>query len=449
MPSMPDSIIIRFILALLLGAFIGLEREVHENNEKSKGGTSFLGVRTFTIITILGTIAGYLYPGNPIFFTVLTAGFAGLVLIYYALNSYFTRDIGITTEITLLFSYVIGFLLTTSVFSIQLIIAMTIVVVFILSRKKRIREFIDGIGQTELGSFISYLLIALVILPLLPDRGYSLSDIPQLGTALSDMGIHLGNFLSVEIVNPFKLWRIVALITGVDVFGYILERSLGQKSGWLITSFAGGFVSSTATTQSLAQQSKKTKSANHLVAAALISNISSFFQEAILILPLSGLLFTRTLPILISMIAGGTMIAFYFLRQHGKHTKEATITPKQSIKRGKLFSLKPALTFAGLFLFIKLISQVALQLFGSNGFLLSIGFGAIPGIDAVLISLAELSGNALPITTAVWAFLFANAVNLITKTLFSFSQGSREFAIKFAVGAGTILIAGIIGLLAI
>lgn len=440
---MIDSVVFRLVLALLLGAFVGLEREVHEKNEKGRNTVSFLGVRTFTLVTVLGTIAGYVYAANPMLFSLITAGFLGLVLAYYTFNSYLSRDIGITTEIALFFSYTIGFLLSVSIFPVQLIVGIAVIMVFILSRKSLIKKYINLVGQAELGSFISYLLIALVILPLLPDHGYTLSDIPFFQQMTSGLGLHLDNFINIEIVNPFKLWRIVALITGVDVFGYILERSLGQKRGWLLTSLAGGFISSTATTQSLALQSVTSKSVNHLVSAALLSNVASFFQEAIILLSLSTVLFARTFPVLLGMIGGGTSVAIYFLWKTKRVSGSALSATRAKIKSDKLFNLRPALKFALLFIFIKLLSQIALQLFGSNGFLVSVGFGSIPGIDAVLVSLAELTGSVLPVNTAVMAFIFANTVNLTTKIIFSFSQGSREFALKFCIGSITIIAAGL------
>jgi uncharacterized membrane protein (DUF4010 family) len=306
---------------------------------------------------------------------------------------------------------------------------------------------LDSIKEAQLGSFISYLVLSLVILPLLPNTSYSLSNIPGF-TQITDLfGLHIGQLDQLEIINPFKLWQIVALITGVDVFGYILERTIGQKGGWMLTSFAGGFISSTATTQSLAQQSTKTKSSSHLVSAAIMANLASFLQHAIIILPISGLLFVQSLPIIVCMMITSGLLTAYFLKKSQKNTGKKLMVTKNKLKENTLFNLYPALKFAFLFTGIKLLSQIALQLFGNNGFLISIAFGAIPGIDAVLISIAELAGKSLPYQTALWAFIFANFVNLSTKSFYCFVQGKKDFAIHFTVSAGIILASGITGLL--
>ncbi len=444
---MTGTIVFKLVLALLLGAFIGLEREIHEKHEtKSQRRQSFLGLRTFALSTALGAVTGLFYRTTPEFFALVTGAFFLLALCYYLFDSYITRDIGITTEIALLFSFVIGVLLTVEAVPFQLVIGITIVLTLILSRKTAIGQFIRKIEQEELGSFISFLVLALVILPLLPNTSYTLADMPQLAQILGAFGVNISALARIEIINPYKLWQIVALITGVDVFGYFLEKTIGQKGGWLVTSFAGGFISSTATTQSLAQQSTKTKSVDHLVSAAVVANLASFVQHSVIILPLSIQLFTKALPVIALMILASAGLSVYFLKQTRKNKDDTLQTTKKTLKQGKIFNLGPALKFALLFVLIKLVSQIALRLFGSNGFLVSIGFGAIPGIDAVLISIAQLSGRTLSYQTALWAFIFANAVNLTTKSIYCFVQGKREFAVKFTVSAAVILAAGILGL---
>jgi uncharacterized membrane protein (DUF4010 family) len=444
---MPGSIVFKVVLALLLGAFIGLEREIHERNEKrNPKHPSFLGLRTFTLSTALGAITGIFYQSIPVFFALVTGAFFLLTLCYYIFDSKLTRDIGITTEITLIYGFVIGVLITLNVVPLQFVVGLTIVLTLILSRKTSIQEFIRKVEQAELGSFISFLVLALVILPLLPNTSYSLAGAPLLIQLLRSFGINPGSLTQIEILNPYKLWQIVALITGVDVFGYFLEKTIGQKGGWLLTSFAGGFISSTATTQSLAQQSKKTKSVTHLVSAAIVANLASFVQLSVIILPISAIFFAKSIPIILLMILASIILAVYFLKQ--ANNKNSNLgTTKKTLRQGKIFNLFPALKFALLFVIIKLVSQVALTLFGSNGFLVSIGLGAIPGIDAVLISMAELAGKTLTFQTALWAFIFANFVNLTTKCIYCFVQGKREFAVKFTLSAAIILSSGILGLL--
>lgn len=441
---MDNQILFRLAISFLLGAFIGLERQVHQKDEHKEGKTSFLGLRTFALITPLGAIAGLIYPQNPALFIIVSVAFTLLSLGYYAFESYFSKDIGITTEIALIYSYTIGVLLTTNIVPIQIITGLTIIIGLFLSRKEGIKQLVEKIEKEQLTSFISYLVIALVILPLLPNVSYKLADLPQLVSFLSSLGINVGSFANMELLNPYKLWLIVALITGVDVFGFILEKTVGEKKGWLLTSFAGGFISSTATTGSLAQQSRNATKVDHLVAAAVVANLASFLQHTVIILPLSFLLFTKLVPSITLMLISSIVITLFFLK---KSTKiDSLKNSGETLKKTKLFDLYPALKFAFLFSFIRLFAQIALQIFGESGFFISMALGAIPGMDAVLMSIAELGGKTVSFGNAIWAFILANTVNLSVKSFYSFTHGNKDFAVKFSLSVVIILLSGIVGL---
>ena len=72
--------------------------------------------------------------------------------------------------------------------------------------------------------------------------------------------------------------------------------------------------------------------------------------------------------------------------------------------------------------------------------------GAIAGLDAVMINTAELTGKAVDVQLGIIAFIIANAVNLITKTAYSFANGSPDFARKLAFSLAAIIVASCIGL---
>ena len=240
----------------------------------------------------------------------------------------------------------------------------------------------------------------------------------------------MGKLAQIEILNPFKLWFIVALITGVDMAGYILDRTVGQKKGWLLTSIAGGFISSTATTQSLAQQSKKSKTINRLVATAVSSNLASFFQIFILVASINGLFLVKITPLILAIIIGSFLPVLFFLKKKESIKEEELKETKERLKKDEIFALGPALKFAVIFLLIRIVTKTSLALFGNKGFLVTIGIASITGIDAVTINLSELAGTAVSFKTGVLALILANAVNLLGKTVYSFTQGKKEFALN-------------------
>lgn len=442
------SVVIKLLLSLLLGMAIGLERESYELqiDKTKRSGIGSLGIRSYALITSLGAISGILFQNYFSLFLLISITFFVLLVSYYIIGSLSTKDNGMTTELAIFWSYLIGIFVGLNIFPIQLIIAMTVILMLILSLKQKIKLFVSGIKKFELESFISYAIVVLVILPFLPNVGYLLKDIPFLTGILSVLQINFDKFLNLEIINPFNVWKVVALITGVEIAGYFLEKTIGQKKGWLLTSIAGGFISSTSTTQSLAQKSKKTKNTNRLVSAAIFANFSSFIQMFILLASVNLMFLSKNLTYIFSISISAVAIGYYFLRKEDRKS-ENLIETKENLKQDKLFSLMPALKFALLFLSIKIVTKFALIIFGNSGFIISTVLGAVTGLDAVTINTAELAGKTINYQTGVITLILANAVNLISKSGYAFFQGSRIFARKFFISILIIIAFSFLGLI--
>ena len=432
-----------FLLAFLIGAAIGIEREVNEKSgEYQQKPSATLGLRTFSLVSVLGAIVGALIPSFLLIGVTLTAGFIALLLFFYFHEVAKTQDHGITTEIALLYTFIIGLLLILKVIPIQMTLALSIIVMLLLSQKQLIKQKMQAITSSELNAFIAFAMIAIAVLPFLPNITYSLKEIPGIGDLIKNAKLESNELLSIELINPFKLWLYVALITGVDLIGYILQRLLGRKCGWILASIAGGFVSSTATTQSLAQQSKKSKNVNSLVSAAVLANVVSFVQIGILILPLNISLFISLVPILLLMLVSGIVITIYYLKKEQRQSEDSNAYETSK----KIINLKGALVFVGLFLLVNLFSKIGLLLFGEGGLLLTTGLGAMVGLDAVMINIAQLTTSTITITLASIAFIIANSVNLSAKIMYSYLLGTKEFTKKFGLGMAIIIILSIIPL---
>lgn len=441
------SVSVKLLISLLLGAAIGLEREAYERkiNTSPTSGVGSLGVRTYALITTLGTVAAILMKDYFSLYLLVSITFFVLLVAYYILGSLFMKDNGLTTDIAILWSYLIGAIIGLQAFPMELTVAIVVCMILILSAKQKIQTFVAGIKRYEIEGFIGFAIIALVILPFLPDKGYALKDIPFVATLLSAYKINFPQLLSLEIINPFGVWKVVALITGVEIVGYVLEKSIGQKSGWLLTSIVGGFISSTSTTQSLAQQSKTSKNTNQLVAAALFANLSSFVQMFILLASVNGLFLVDNTLFIISISISALVMGGYFYFKKNKRDENLQDT-KVTLERDHIFSLGPALQFALIFLGIKLVTKTSLLLFGDGGFLVSNVLGALTGLDAVTINIAELAGDSITFQTGIIAIVLANMVNLVSKSMYTFMQGSREFALKFSVSIAIVILASFVSL---
>jgi uncharacterized membrane protein (DUF4010 family) len=436
----------RLLISLVVGAIVGLERETHHLPVESKKAS--VGLRTFSLISLLGALGGALYLHYLPLFIFISTGMLLLIIGYYVFQSKMTNDVGITTELGMLFTYVIGVGIGSNIAPIQLILALVVILVLILSRKEEIQQIVLGINREEVHAFISYALIALVILPFLPNTPLSLTSIPGAVSFFDAYGVDIRTLGSFEIINPFRLWFIVALITGIDMAGYILERVIGKKHGRLVASLVGGFISSTSTTQSLAQESKSGKGTNKLVASALFSNLTSFLQVFALLAPLNGPFLVHSTVTLVSMILAALGIGlYYFTRSEELDEKEPS--EKKQVTESEIFALGPALRFAILFIAIRMISKLSLVAFGNAGLYATSIIASFTGIDAVLINVAELAGKSISIQTGLVALVLVNATNLLSKSVFSYLQGSRAFAVRFFIGVLTIIAASTIGFIVV
>lgn len=422
-------IAVKFILGFALGAVIGFEREINERKNITTSNpkpSAIVGLRTFSIASLLGVVTGILYTDYIALSILLGTSFLGLLTLFYYLDSKYTGDQGFTTELGLLSTYIIGVLIAIEIIPIQITIALAVVVTIVLSQKDAIKNYIHDVKKTEFNAYLSFAVLALLILPFLPNTSYSLGDIPGLSGFLREINFYPTKLIEINLLNPFGLWMIVVLITGVDLIGYILEKTIGQKKGWLIASAVGGFVSSTATTQSLAQESRNRTTHNSLLSAAVLANMVSFFQISIIIAVFNSIFFLRLLPVIAAMIIAALLIIVYFLSKKEKDK----LTYNQNQPK-HIIDIKSALKFALLFIIISIISKISLELIGSSGLLTTTAIGALIGLDAVMINTAQLAGNRIDMNLAVNAFLLANAINLIAKSAYAFVNGKKEFATKF------------------
>jgi len=436
---MVSDIFINLILAFIFGAVVGLERESSKQDEPHVGG-----IRTFALISLIGAVAGIFFLNDyaSVGLTVII-GFLLLMLANYITEGMETKDFGVTSELSAIGTFFLGLLVMVNIIPLQTTVAVLVVLVFILSIKSRTQQLVAGISKQEVQSFISYAIIALVALPVLPDYAYQLKDLPALENVLQGFGADLTRFDNLDLINPRKIWIVVVLITGIDVFGYILSRIVGDRSGFALTSFMAGFVSSTSATQSLAQRSKSSKLINHLVGAAVLANLASFFQIFLLVGPLNPQWLVAIAPGVLIMIAAAGLVALIFFKKKepvgAEDGEEKTTT--------QIFSLLPALKFAALLIVIKIVTKVCLILFGESGFIISSVLASFAGIDAILVNLADMAGHTITFKFAFITFLIVNGTNLLSKALYSYLQGDRRFAMKFLVSAGVIIASSTIWLI--
>lgn len=439
---MQNELLLRLGLSFLIGAIVGLEREYQHDEKGSKvKRTHSMGIRTYALISFLGGLCGYLGSiANPLMWFV--AGITGVMIVAnYVLSSIKTGDHGPTSEYGAVATFFMGTLLFVPSFPLALIFAATLLVTFLLSRKEEIKAITHSLHRAETNAFVMYGVVALVILPFLPNTWIRLGDLSLIMQLAHAYNLPIAQFSSIELINPYRLWLVVTLITGIDLLGYLLQKMLGGQKGWLLAAITGGFISSTASTLALAQRSKKTTQTTSLVTAAILANTTSFVQMMLLVLPLNAEFFTYSSLFFAVLLASGVIVSIAL----NIKAKEGS----KPIPSGtSVFSLHSALKFALIFSAIRTSSQLARQVFGESGVIITSAFGAIAGMDAIVITIADMAGKSLTFSNALMALVVANTVNLSTKILYAKTNGSSAFFRLFAIAICVIIVASIATLFA-
>ncbi|MFA6427906.1 MAG: MgtC/SapB family protein, partial [Candidatus Magasanikbacteria bacterium] len=163
----------KIILSLIFGATIGLERE---SSKQGAGGIG--GIRTYSMIALIGAMAGILFTHNfSSLALVIASAFLILLISYYVVASSTTHDFGLTSELSVIATFLMGLLVILDIIPLHILVALFVIVMLILSLKSKTSKIVAGISRQELQSFISYAIIALVVMPFLPDVAYKLKDI--------------------------------------------------------------------------------------------------------------------------------------------------------------------------------------------------------------------------------------------------------------------------------
>jgi uncharacterized membrane protein (DUF4010 family) len=211
-------------LAALLGLLVGFERE--------RADSQLAGVRTFPLVTVLGTLCALL--GEHFGGWIVAAGFLGVttfVVIGNVAKLYRgTADPGVTTEAAMLVMYGVGAYIVVGSWLVAVVIAGGVAV--LLQFKPELHRFVDRFGDHESRAIMRFVLIACIILPVLPDKSF-------------------GPF---AVFNPFETWLLVVMIVGISLAGYIAYKFLGEQAGTILGGILGGAISSTATTVSYSRR---------------------------------------------------------------------------------------------------------------------------------------------------------------------------------------------------
>lgn len=385
-------VLLNLAVALGIGLLIGAERE------RSKGTgpeRSAAGIRTFTIASLLGAVS------SIISFWLLVVSI-GCVMIFAA-TAYFSKrseDPGLTTEITLVFTVILGGLAMSQA---GLAAAIAVSVAILLAAKEPMHGFVLGtVTKDELNDFLILAAATLIILPLVPNQA-------------------IGPF---EAINPHQLWLIVILVMTISALGHLALRWLGGRVGLPLVGFISGFISSIATISAMGARAKE---APHLlsaaVAGAVLSSLATVLQIALLLVAIHPpLLHALQWPLIFTIVSTavyGFITTLSAFQKNGSHSYQPT----------KTFSVKTALTFAAIIACILIASAALNTWFGQAGLVVAAGVAGLADVHAAIISITSFAAaDKLSAQSAIIPILVTFSVNTITKAVVAVISGGRDFA---------------------
>lgn len=408
-----SSLFLQVAISLALGMLVGLQRE------RSESGLA--GVRTFPLITALGSVCGLMAPA--IGGWVVAAGLLGLALLIVSANLMRSRrhttGPGMTTEVAMLLMYAVGAYLVLG--TREVAIAVGVLVAVLLNEKQRLHGLVERLGDKDIRAIMQFALLALAILPALPDR----------------------TFGPYDVFNPHETWLMVVLIVGINIGAYVAYKIFGGHAGTLLAGVLGGLISSTATTVSYARQTARNASLGGVAAVVIIIASSIVFARLLVMVALvaPGALAEIGPPIGVMLLAMVVLSAVSWFLTKG----EAEEIPEHD-NPGEL---KPALFFGALYAAVVFAAAAAKTHFGERGLYAVALISGLTDVDAITLSSANMVNGGLLTPLEAWRIILIAALsNLVFKGAAAAALGGwplfKRIAVLFALALafGIVIIIG-------
>ena len=264
------------IVALAAGLLIGLERGWAQRNFEP--GRRVAGFRTFGLIGLSGGVAG-LMP--DLLAAVIALGVVGALLIGYQAGIREDR-LSATNTITAILTFGLG-LAAVRISPVAALVGAG-ATFMLLSVRRSAHALLRGLTEEEIEGVARFALVALVILPLLPNASYGPYD----------------------AWNPRQIWMVVVLVATLSFASYVVARKFGSSRSVLMIAVTGAMVSSTAVTAWYARRLRKEPELRGVLTAGIaLASIVMFVRVQVL----TAMLVPRALPTLAVVLAPAMLVA--------------------------------------------------------------------------------------------------------------------------------------------
>lgn len=376
----------RFGAALGLGVLLGLERERTKEPE-----TSFAGVRTFALIALGGGLAAYFEEtlALPWLALAMFGAVTALVVVSYAITARL-GEIGITTEVTSLIAFLLGYLCLRG--NVQLAAGLAVAVMLVLALRQWLHRLARRIQSADVEATLQFAIVTLIILPLVPNENFGPAPL--------------------DVINPYKIWLMVVLISGINFASYILVKIVGAEHGVAATGLLGGLVSSTAVTLGFAQRSRAQPAQSPALALGILLAWTVMFARVAVMTAIVSWPVAR--PLLLVM-GGLTLASLAMCYALWRRSRLAAGTASVSAGENP-FELRQAIEFGLLFGVVTFVAKAAQVYLGKAGLYLAGALAGLTDVDAITLSMANLgAADPASVGPAATTIVIAAVANTLVK----------------------------------
>jgi uncharacterized membrane protein (DUF4010 family) len=402
-------LIVRLLVALAIGTLVGLEREYARYKKGDKG---FAGIRTFMLICLFGALSAYVGDIISVWvFIVSVVAVSVFIIISYYISAMKTKYRGTTTQVAAWITFFLGAM---SYYGyLQLAVLLAVLLTIVLYFRAIIHQLVKKMKSKELVATLKFAVVALVVLPFLPNVNY---------------GPH-------GIFNPFIVWLMVVFISGISFIGYVLMKWFGER-GIELTGIFGGLISSTAVTVSFAERSKRMTVVTHLVIGVILANAVMFIRILIELVVLNRALFFQLLIPFVLLVIVSVALAWMLGRNIKKKKAE-------ELELKSPFTLGPALKFGAFFALIIALVKFANAYFSSKGIYVVSFLSGFADVDAITVSLAQVANTTIPLDVARNGIAIATFTNVGIKGIIAYLFGRETFGKRVLLAFIVVIVVGI------
>lgn len=400
-----------FLIAIGIGLLIGLERE-HVPSARA-------GLRTFGLVAMLGALTGLLgqHLQSIVPFAVGMA-VIGIMIVAAYLRHPDPSDPGTTSVVALIVCYCLGAAvwLGYATVAVMLAVGTTVLLYF----KAELRGIATRLGPRDWVSILQFSVLSLVILPILPDE----------------------EFGPYGALNPYQVWWMVVLISGVSLAGYAALHLVGAKHGAAFVGVFGGLASSTATTMVYARNARESAGLASMAALVIVlANLVMVIRVGVIAAVVAPGLLRALLVVVLPALALGALALAWNWRKLGNGSDAVlpqTTNPTE---------LRTALGFGALYALVLFCAAWLSDFAGTGGLYVLAVVSGLTDIDAIALSSMRLfSLERLELTPAVIAIGLGMVANLTFKTVMAVVIGGRALGVKVLAGMGSVAVGLVLGI---